>query len=241
MDRMNDYIKIGELAGMTGITVRTLHYYDEIGLLQPVKITEANHRLYNMQSITELYRIMALKDMGFNLEEITDLIRTKNIDVRELVEHHVNTVEEEIAQKQLLLMRLLKIKQGLKENNTLSSDDLKEMAPFINSSADNFFTKEQLDKLKEKLDGFKPETDLANEWLNFISKLKICYKNQTLKTDTAARECVEYWNKITSNLIGNDEPMKASITAFHASQENTQLRYGLTDELYEYLMTLFVE
>lgn len=59
---MNDYIKIGELAGITGITVRTLHDYDEIGLLQPVKITEASYRLYNMQNITELYRIMALKD-----------------------------------------------------------------------------------------------------------------------------------------------------------------------------------
>ncbi|WP_156943722.1 MerR family transcriptional regulator [Alkaliphilus transvaalensis] len=49
-----------------------------------------------MQSITELYRIIALKDMGFNLEEITDLIRTKNIDVRELVEIHVNNIKEEI-------------------------------------------------------------------------------------------------------------------------------------------------
>lgn len=236
---MNDYIKIGELAGITGITIRTLHYYDEIGLLQPVKITEVNHRLYNMQSITELYLIMALKDMGFNLEEITDLIRTKNIDVRELVEIHVNNVQEEISQKQLLLSRLLKIKQRLKENSTLSSEDLREVAPFINSSADKFFTQEQLNKLKGKLDSFNPETDLANEWLNFISKLKDCYKNKNLKTDAAARECVEYWNKITRKLIGNDEQMKDSITAFHSSQENTtQLRYGLTDELYEYLMTL---
>ncbi|WP_026478695.1 MerR family transcriptional regulator [Alkaliphilus transvaalensis] len=235
---MNDYIKIGELASITGITIRTLHYYDEIGLLQPVKITEANHRLYNMQSITELYRIMALKDMGFNLEEINDLIRTKNIDVRELVEIHINNVQEEICQKQLLLRKLLKINQRLRENVTLSSEDLREMAQFINSSADKFFTKEQLNKLKGKLDSFNPETDLANEWIKFISKLKACYKNQALKTDTAARECVEYWSKITRKLIGNDEQMKDSITAFHASQENTQLRYGLTDELYEYLMTL---
>ncbi|WP_026478708.1 hypothetical protein [Alkaliphilus transvaalensis] len=82
------------------------------------------------------------------------------------------------------------------------------MAPFINSSADKFFTKEQLNNLKGKLDSFNPETDLANEWLNFIDKLKDCYRNQTLKTDTAAKEWVEYWNKITIKLIENDEQMK---------------------------------
>ena len=71
---MDNYLKIGELANMTGVTIRTLHYYDEVDLLKPVEITETGHRLYDLKSITELYRIISMKDLGFNLDEIKDLI-----------------------------------------------------------------------------------------------------------------------------------------------------------------------
>ena len=74
---MDRFLKIGELASMTGITVRTLHYYDEVGLLKPSKITETGHRLYDIQSVTTLYQIISLKDMGFNLDEIKDLIHDR--------------------------------------------------------------------------------------------------------------------------------------------------------------------
>jgi DNA-binding transcriptional MerR regulator len=58
---VDNYLKIGELANMTGVTIRTLHYYDEVDLLKPVEITETGHRLYDLKSITELYRIISMK------------------------------------------------------------------------------------------------------------------------------------------------------------------------------------
>ena len=112
--KLSNYIKIGELASMTGVTVRTLHYYDEIGLLKPVEVTEKGHRLYNMQSITELYQIIAMKEMGFNLDEIKDLIELKEINIINLLEIQILNVQEEIAQKQLLFSKLLKLKEILR-------------------------------------------------------------------------------------------------------------------------------
>lgn len=235
---MDNYIKIGDLATMTGTTVRTLHYYDEIGLLKPVQVTEKGHRLYNMQSITELYKIMSMKDIGFNLDEIKDLIKSKNVNFIDLIEIQLANVQEEIAQKQILFSKLLKLKQKIKDNQNLSSEDFQEMIPYINLSADKYFTKEQLDELKNRLKSFNPETDAALEWVDFISKLTYCYKNKFTRTHLIARECVEYWNNLTNKLIGKDKHMKDSIFEFHASQKNTQLRYGLTNELYKYLMDL---
>jgi DNA-binding transcriptional MerR regulator len=132
---MDRFLKIGELASMTGITVRTLHYYDEVGLLKPSKITETGHRLYDIQSVTTLYQIISLKDMGFNLDEIKDLIHDRYIDIRKFVEIQISKVQEEIAQKQLLFSKLLKLKQELKDNKNISLDDFKAIVPFINSSA----------------------------------------------------------------------------------------------------------
>src|SRR5690242_21744766 len=62
--------KIGELARATGLTVRTLHHYDEIGLLVPSERTQAGYRLYGEQDGRRLYEIRALRDLGIPLVEI---------------------------------------------------------------------------------------------------------------------------------------------------------------------------
>lgn len=235
---MSEYIKIGDLANMTGTTVRTLHYYDEIGLLKPAKVTEKGHRLYNMRNVTELYQIIAMKEMGFNLDEIKDLIVSNNVNILNIIEIQISNIQEEIAQKQQLFCKLLNLKENLKNNKNLSSEDIKGIIPYISLSSDKFFTMEQFNQLKNRLSDYNSEVDAAEEWVNFISKLKYCYKKKLPKTDITAIECVDYWRSLTDRLIGNDEKIKESISAFHASQDNNQLRYGLTDELYKYLMSL---
>lgn len=235
---MDRFFKVKELASMTGLTVRTLHYYDEVGLLKPLKITETGHRLYDMQSVTILYQIISLKDMGFNLDEIKDLINDRNIDIEKFIEVHISKVQEEIAQNQLLLSKLLKLKRELKDKKNISIDDFKEIVPFINSSADKYITKEQLDKIKNNLESYKVDSEGATEWIEFISKLTYCYKNNLPNTDSNAIKCMNYWRKLMNKSIGRDEKLKDSIFTFHASLENSQLRYGLTDELYEYLKVL---
>ncbi|MBF2016646.1 MAG: MerR family transcriptional regulator [Rivularia sp. T60_A2020_040] len=59
-------MKIGKLAKQTGISVRTLHYYDEIGLLSPSGRTEADYRLYAEADIVRLQQIISLRQLGFS-------------------------------------------------------------------------------------------------------------------------------------------------------------------------------
>lgn len=237
---MKRYLKIGELAKLAEITVRTLHYYDEVGLLKPVQVTESGHRLYDLESFSELYRIMAMKDMGFSLDEIKSFIDSKDNDLLQLIQIQLFRVQEEIAKKQLLLGKLLKLENSVKENNKLSAEDFKEMVPFINTSADEYFSREQFNKLKINNERFNNKSTIVTEWMNFISDLRECYKKNLPQTHPLTMKCVSYWNKITSQFIGNDEQMGKAITSFHSSQESKQLKYGLTDELYRYLMDQFV-
>src|SRR3569623_379879 len=66
--------RIGEVAAATGLTVRTLHHYDEIGLLAPSGRTEAGYRLYSDGDVRRLYRIVALRRLGLALGEIAPLL-----------------------------------------------------------------------------------------------------------------------------------------------------------------------
>ena len=65
-------LKVGELARQTGLSVRTLHYYDEIGLLSPSQRTGSGHRLYTAGDIVRLRQIKSLQHLGFTSREVRD-------------------------------------------------------------------------------------------------------------------------------------------------------------------------
>ncbi len=77
-------LTVGQVAEQFGVTVRTLHHYDEVGLLIPVERSAAGYRLYAPSDITTLQHIVVYRRLGFGLEEIAVLL-----DRPETVEHHL--------------------------------------------------------------------------------------------------------------------------------------------------------
>ena len=65
---------VHEVVNLTGITARTLHYYDEIGLLKPSIVTETKYRLYTEDDLSRLQEILFFREVGFALKEIKDLL-----------------------------------------------------------------------------------------------------------------------------------------------------------------------
>ncbi|MDO5520632.1 MAG: MerR family transcriptional regulator [bacterium] len=86
-------MKINEVAKLTGVTVRTLHYYDQIGLLKPEEITEAGYRLYGKESLMALQQILFFRELEFPLQEIKEIMTNPSFDQKEALR----------KQKQLLL------------------------------------------------------------------------------------------------------------------------------------------
>ena len=68
-------MKINDVSKLTGITVRALHYYDQIGLLKPVGKTEAGYRIYDENDLQILQQILFFKELDFSLEEIKDIMK----------------------------------------------------------------------------------------------------------------------------------------------------------------------
>ncbi|MFG2043235.1 MerR family transcriptional regulator [Dactylosporangium sp. NPDC048998] len=88
--------RVGELAGSTGLTVRALHHYDEIGLLRPSSRNGAGHRRYTADDVRRLHRILALRGFGMSLGEIAGVLAGGN-DPRELVRRQLAQVEARIT------------------------------------------------------------------------------------------------------------------------------------------------
>jgi DNA-binding transcriptional MerR regulator/uncharacterized glyoxalase superfamily protein PhnB len=81
--------RIGELAAATGLTVRTLHYYEEIGLLPPPARTGAGHRVYAAEHVERLYRISLLRRLGLSLDDIARALRDRDWDLRAAMTKHL--------------------------------------------------------------------------------------------------------------------------------------------------------
>ena len=80
--------KIKEIADITDVTIRTLHHYDQIGLLKPKSISENGYRFYDDKNIEKLQQILFFKEIGFSLEEIKNILDNKNFDRKKALEYH---------------------------------------------------------------------------------------------------------------------------------------------------------
>src|SRR6202007_1246530 len=91
-----DALKVGELARRTGLTVRTLHHYDEIGLLRPSLHTDSGHRLYTGADIARLQQVLSLRQLGFSLEEVRDCLDRPDFSPLEGLRLHVARLRGQI-------------------------------------------------------------------------------------------------------------------------------------------------
>lgn len=81
-------MKVKEVANLVGISVRTLHHYDEIGLLTPEETTESGYRLYSDDNLETLQQILFFKELGFPLKKIKGIINNPSFDRKEALVLH---------------------------------------------------------------------------------------------------------------------------------------------------------
>jgi DNA-binding transcriptional MerR regulator len=73
-------LTVGEVARLAGLTVRTLHHYDEIGLLVPAERTNAGYRLYRRSEVERLQEVLLFRELGFGLEAIKEIVNRPGYD-----------------------------------------------------------------------------------------------------------------------------------------------------------------
>src|SRR3954468_17665351 len=96
--------KVGQLAKRTGISVRTLHHYDQIGLLTPSHRTESGHRLYDRDDVVRLQQIAMLRQLGFALEGIGSPLGPASLP--HLIDLHMARLRAQIERERTLMSRL---------------------------------------------------------------------------------------------------------------------------------------
>lgn len=157
-------LKIGELAKRAGISVRTLHHYDEVGLLCPSGRTNSDHRLYNLENIQKLQHILMLKKLGFSLEDIKQYFNSP-VSLVSLLESVLTQAQQALEQKAQQIVQLEKIIDRFQTQDVQDVDDLMVTIEVI-TMIEKYYTKAQLDQLKARYEKIDPKEleQAATDW-----------------------------------------------------------------------------
>lgn len=199
---------VKEVSQLTGISIRTLRYYDEIGLLKPIRISENQYRLYDDKALEKLQEIMFFKEMDIPLETIKKLLENPELDRKEIL----------LFQKALLERKRNRL-NGIIE----LIDDVREG---VNTMSFEAFSENDIERIAEHtIEKIKPEqlqdfTQKFGSIENFSSALKEELKDEELE----------------ANLIklygGKDKAVAASLSAT-GSMEKIQKFQQETNENYK--------
>lgn len=143
------YWKVGELAREVGVTVRTLHHYDRLGLVSPSARTPAGYRLYGEEELVRLQKVLSLRQLGFSLNEIRASLDEEKWTTTQVLEMHLARLESQIAELQRLRDRVRRLISGLRNSERVSVDDFIPIMRML-TMFEKYYTPEQLQALEER-------------------------------------------------------------------------------------------
>ena len=194
---------ISQVAKLTGISTRTLQYYDEIGLLKPSEVTPSGYRMYDDDTLQELQQILFFKELGFQLKEIKEILQRPDFD----------RIEAFKKQKELLLLRrnrtdrLIQLLERLEKGERCMSfkefdltDYIEALEKFKSSNTDDVVkhwgSVENFDLFIQRVKEREPE----------IAKLAIKYYGSVEKYTELMKQNLENFSEIINKeLAGNVE------------------------------------
>jgi len=227
--------KIGELSAATGLTVRTLHHYHEIGLLEPSARTTAGYRLYSGEDIARLHRIVALRQLGLSLEEVRECLDRPEYSLERVLALRTERLRQEIAGKQDLLERLEQLGAHLRANEA-TADELIQTIEAMNMF-EKYYTPEQLEYLRKRREEIGEERiqEVEAEWPKLISEVKAEKDKGTLPSDPRMQELARRWKSLVEEFTGGDAGVRQSLNRLYQDQPAAQQWAGFDPELMAYV------
>ncbi|MFD6509789.1 MerR family transcriptional regulator [Bacillus sp. NPDC060175] len=230
--------KVGEL---TGVTVRTLRYYDKIGLLKPASKTEGGHRLYTNEEIKKLQQVQFLKKIGFSLHEIKNMLASSEWDWSESLKSQLSFVIKEQENLKKIELSIRELIHGIAIEGTenwtaiqkimqLSSKD-KEIQQYYRES----LFKDRDMKLWGKVPNMTSNNSDSLEWIALIGQLKRYMKDgpKAFKVQNIIRRMDE---KRLEEFEGEDEFLDMLWEIRMSPKQSEKLRlYPLEQDVLEFM------
>ena len=232
--------KVGALAKKTGLTVRTLHHYDDIGLLSPTGRTSAGHRLYDSDDVARLRQIVALRQVGLSLADIAEYMRRPGADLSSVLRRQAEFMRSRIREEERLCMRIEAVLDRGKGESGVSDEELMQ-GIMETIMFEKHYTQEQLDQLAEraKTVGADRIQAVQQEWADLFATLDDARKKGVSPDDSSLDELRAKARGLIAEFTGGDTGIRESLDrAVDQDRSAMYEAWGIDEEQGAYYMAV---
>ena len=225
-------LKIGALAKHTGLTIRTLRHYDDIGLLVPSHRSEAGYRMYGDDDVKRLHRICALKQLGLGLAEIDETLANDGTDLADIIARQLAALDRQAEQVEKLRAQLLRLQAQMIQGAEPELADWL-IALELMTMYEKYFNPDELKTLEAHRKQAGP--DLDARWLAMMQSLRALMEQGVPPSDGRAQEVSGEWHTLIQETIGNDTGLLAKLDAMARNEPSVRQQLGMDEAVMDYL------
>lgn len=218
---------IGDLAEKTGVTVRTLQYYDERGLLSPVYRSPGDHRLYTGEDIAKLQQILSLKQLGFSLDDIGAALTNPAFSPEKVLGMHLARIQEQIKLQSDLQERLEGMQRFLQSRGTLTTDEFLTAIKLM-QDVESTYTEEERESIRQQGEKLGKEKMIAveNEWPQLMADMKKLKDEGTNPADPAVQQLATRWKELVEMFTGGNPAIAAKLKKMYTDNPDAGKTFG---------------
>ncbi|WP_373299926.1 MerR family transcriptional regulator [Streptomyces albospinus] len=178
-----DGLTVGRTAALVGVSVKTLHHWDEIGLVRPVGRTWAGYRVYSADDVARIHRVLVYRELGFPLAEIGRLLDDPAVDARDHLRRQRSQLVERISRLQQMLGAVDRMMEASRTGMRLTPEEQVEIfgddwqPAWVDEAEERWGDTVQWEQYAERAAGMSPE-----DWKG------VATATETLNADLAAAQ-----------------------------------------------------
>jgi MerR family transcriptional regulator, thiopeptide resistance regulator len=236
--------RISQFAEKAGVTVRTLHHYDRLGLLKPSGRTDAGYRLYADRDFARLQQIETLKFIGLPLRQIKDVLDGNNLNVLETLRLHRRLLGDKKHQIELALRAIDAAERSSQPGKNPDWASLKKIIEVMEMQTSKewmkqYYSEDAQAKIADKARSWTPEMQakVQQDWKELIADVEAARSSGEPFTGEHARSLAQRWSELVRGFTGGDSEIQQGVNRLYADQANwpSTFQKPFSDQVWEYI------
>jgi DNA-binding transcriptional MerR regulator len=217
--------KTAEFARLAGVTVRSLHHYDRLGLLKPAARTPKGHRLYGERDFARLQQIVTLKFIGFPLKQIKDILNRSSFDLAGELRRQREIISEQHRRLALAVNVIEKVERVLASSDEPDWEVFAEIIEVINMQrdmtwTDKYYSEEAKQKMAERAATVPRDVieQAQRDWPALIKEVEASLGEDPASDKVQA--LAERWATLVQGFTGGDAEIQKGLNKMYADKQN---------------------
>lgn len=228
-------LKIGALAKQAGVTVRTLHHYEAIGLLSPSSRSASGFRLYTESDVMRLQQIQMLKQMGYALADIQALLHGPDVSPIAMISAQLHALEEQSNRIKALRDQLQRLQHKLADGiDTEMTDWLQALEMMIMQEAR--LTPDELAVLRV---AEEKRSNMGGRWRALVAEVRTAMDHDAQPDGVLAQDLARRWKQLAHEAVDGDARLVSKLTALQAGSPRAQAINGITTAMMDWIVSAF--